>query len=175
MAFSLPQPTPTFYCSQKIQAMPSLCCFQWSCLVTHGRGSRSHDFRYHGFHCHAILFHSRWTRCSSSPHPLRGATESAQSCECCVATQRGPGHCCHCPLKVGRGQLQLGCSRSSGGAVPLICTPRPPSGWSCLKWMLCTPKLHPGPPAPGSNKVWSLNLLTSFGDLPWALPGYLTG
>lgn len=171
MVLSFPQPPPTFYCSQKIQAMLSLCCFQWNCLVSHGRGSRSHDFRCHGFHCHVILSHSRWTRCSSSPHPLQGTAESAQSCECCAVKRQGPGRCCRYPLKVGRGQPQFGRSHPSGAAVPLSYTLRPPLDWSCLKWTLCTLKLHPGPPEQGSNKVWSLNPLTSVESCPGIDPG----
>ena len=155
----------TFCYSQKIPAVPSLCCCHWSCPMTHGRGSHSHDSRCHGFHCHAILSHFRWTRYSSSPHPPRGAIETECSYGCCVARQEGPDRCCHCPPT---GQADLGCSHPSGAAASSSCTLGPPLGWSCLKWKACRPRLHPGPPAPRSNMAWSLNPLTSGGVPSWA-------
>lgn len=168
MASSFPQQPLTSCCFQKTPAVQSLCCYHWSCPSTHGRCSRCHDSRCRGFHCRVIRSHSHWTRCSSSPRPPRGAIGSGRSCDACVVRWEGPDRCCRCPPRGGLGQAHLGCSHPSGAAVPWSCTPRPPLAWSCMRWILCTLRLHPHPPAPGSGRAWSLNLLTSGGLLPWA-------
>lgn len=155
--FIIPTTIFTFCCSQKIPAVPSPCCCRWSCPLSHGYDSRSH-----GFHCHAIQSRSHWTCCSSFPHPPQGEGESACSCTCCVVSQQDPDHCCRCPLKAGQGQAQLGCSLPPNAAVPWSCSQR--HRW---RWMLCTPRFHPGPLAPGSNRVWSLNPWTSVAALSW--------
>lgn len=156
------EPPLTSCCFQRTQEVLSLYCCHWSSLLTHARGSRCHDSRCRGFHCRVIQFHSHWTHCSSSPRPPRGAIGSVRSCDGCVVRQKCRARCCRCPPMGGRGQARLGCSHPSGAAVPWSCTLRTPLPWSC------TLRLRPYPPAPGSERAWGLNLLTSGEVLPWA-------
>lgn len=155
----------TFYGFQMTPAMLSPYCCHWSCRGTRGCGFRSRCCRFHGFHCHEIPSHSHWTRCSLSPCPLRAAAESVRSCECCMVKIGGLARCCRSLLKKGPDWAGLGRRRSTCGAAPLSCTPTPP--WRlrwCRRWTLYTLTLHHGPPAPRSNRAWSLNPLTSVGS-----------
>lgn len=168
MLSSYPQTPLTSCCFQKIPAAPSLCCSHWSCPSTRGRGFHCHGSRCRGFRCRATRSRSRSTRCSSSPRPPREASGSGCSCGGCAASREGPDRCCRCPRRGGLSRARLGCSHPFGAAAPWSCTPTLPSAWSCTRWTVCTLRLHPGPPELGSDKAWSLNLLTSGGVLPWA-------